>query len=74
MKTPVLKSLINKVAVLQACNFLNKRLKRRCFPLNIAKILITLILKNIWEQLLLKFYNLLGTSPSIKSGKETEES
>ena len=73
MKTPVLKSLINKVAVLQACNFLNKRLEHRCFPVNIAKILITLILKNIWEQLLLKFYN-LGTSPSIKSGKETEES
>ena len=46
-KTPVLKSLFNKVAGLKACNFIKKRLQRRCFPANIAKFLRTAILKNI---------------------------
>ena len=41
-----------KRGVLQACNFIQKRLKHRCFPLNFAKFLRTLILKNICEQLL----------------------
>ena len=36
-----------------AWNFLKKRFKHRCFPLNIAKILRTPILKNTPEQLLL---------------------
>ena len=49
MKTPVLKSLFNKVADLQASNFI----KKRCFPVNIAKILRTPILKKICEQQLL---------------------
>ena len=36
-KTPVLKSLFNKVAALKACNFIKKRLQHKCFPVNIAK-------------------------------------
>ena len=53
MKSPVLKSLFNKVAGLQACNFTKKRLQHRCFPVNIVKFLRTPILKNICEWLLL---------------------
>ena len=37
----------------QICNFIKKRLQRRCFPVNIAKLLRTSILKNICERLLL---------------------
>ena len=33
---------------LQVCNFITMRLQHRCFPLNIAKILKTPILKNIY--------------------------
>ena len=40
-KTPVLESLFNKVADLQICNFIKKRLKHRCFPVNTAKFLRT---------------------------------
>ena len=36
-KTPVLQSLFNKVASLQACNFIKKRLQRKCFPVKLAK-------------------------------------
>ena len=53
-KTPVLESLFNKVEG-QACNFIEKRLQHRCFPVNIAKFLKTPILKNICERLLLIF-------------------
>ena len=42
------KSLFNKVAGLQACNFVKKRLKRRCFAVNIAKSLRVPLLKNIY--------------------------
>ena len=45
--------IFNKVADLQACNFIKKRLQRRCFPENTAKILRTHILKNISKRLLL---------------------
>ena len=39
-KTPVLESLFNKVAVLQACNFIKKRLLQHwCFPVKFAKFL-----------------------------------
>ena len=38
-KKSVLESLFNKVACHQACNFIKKRLKHRCFPVNIAKSL-----------------------------------
>ena len=30
-------SFLNKVAILQACNFIKRRLKHRCFTVNIAK-------------------------------------
>ena len=39
-KTPVLKSLFNKVAGL-GCNFVRKRLQKRCFRVIIAKFLRT---------------------------------
>ena len=42
---------------LQTCNFIKKRLKHRCFPLNTAKILRTPILKNICWRLFLIFQN-----------------
>ena len=38
---------------LQACSFIKKRLQRSCFPMNIAKLLRTLILKNICKRMLL---------------------
>ena len=56
-KTPVLKTLFNKVVALQACNFIKKR-QRRCFPVKFAKFLRTPILKNICEGLLLLFFRL----------------
>ena len=42
MKTPVLEVFLNKIAGLQTCNFIKKRLEHRCFPVNIAKFLRTL--------------------------------
>ena len=45
-KTPVFESLLNKVARLEACHFIRKRLQYRCFPVNIAKFLRTVFLKN----------------------------
>ena len=55
-KTSVLESLFNKVAGLQICNFIKKRLQSRCFLVNFAKFLP--ISKNICERLLphLKYY------------------
>ena len=57
-KPPVLKSLLeqgwNKVKDCKACNFIKKRLQHRCFPVNIAKFLVTPDLKNICIWLLLK--------------------
>ena len=49
----MLESLFNKVAGLQCCNFIKKRLQHRCFPVNIAKFLRTAILNNICERQLL---------------------
>ena len=49
-KTPVLESLFIKVASLQPCDFIKKRLQHRCFPVKFAKFL-TPILKNICEWL-----------------------
>ena len=45
-KTPVLESLFNKVARLEAYKFMKKRLQRRCFPVNIANFLSKFYLKN----------------------------
>ena len=65
-KTPVLESLFDKVAALLACNFIKKRLQHRCFAVNIAKFLRTLILKKICERLLLhnKFQRLFSVCQS----------
>ena len=49
-KGTVLESLFNKVAGLQPCNFIKKRLQHMCFPVNIAKFLRTPILRNICKQ------------------------
>ena len=54
-KTPVLESLFNRLVGFKTCNFLKKRLRIRCFPVNIAKFLRTLILMKIFQQLLLPF-------------------
>ena len=45
-KTPVLESLFSRVASLEACNFLKKRLQYRCFPVNFAKFLRKFYLRN----------------------------
>ena len=49
----LLKSLFNKVAVPQLCNFIIKRLKHRCFAVKLVKFLRTPILKNDCERLFL---------------------
>ena len=46
----------NKNTGLQACNFIQKRLKQGCFPDNIAKLLRITILKNVCERLLLRVF------------------
>ena len=48
-KTAVLESLFNKVAGLQACNFIKRRLQRNWFPVKFVKILRTPIFRNICE-------------------------
>ena len=49
----MLESLFNKVAGLQTCNYIKKRLQHSCFPVNIKKFLRTPILKSICERLFL---------------------
>ena len=49
----MLESLFNNVAGVQACSFIKKILLHRCFPMKFAKFLITPILENICERLLL---------------------
>ena len=34
-------SFFSKVAILKACNFVNKRLQHKCFPVKFAKFLRT---------------------------------
>ena len=51
----VLESPFNRLAGFKTCNFLEKELQQRCFPVNIAKFLKTLILMKICEQLPLQF-------------------
>ena len=46
-ETPLLDSLFNNVVGLQACNFINNRLRYRCFPMNNAKFLRTLFLTEL---------------------------
>ena len=49
----MLKSLFSKFADLKTWNFIKKRLQHRCFLVNIAKILRTIVFKNICQRLLL---------------------
>ena len=51
--------IFNEVEGLEACNFTKKRLQHRCCPVNIAKFLRTLILKNICKRLLLCQQNIV---------------
>ena len=53
----MLESLFKNVADLKGCNFIKKRPEHRCFPVNIAKILILLNSKNNCERLLFDFFN-----------------
>ena len=53
----MLESLFKNVAGLKACNFIKKRPQSRCFPVNIAKFLLLLISKIIYERLLFDFFN-----------------
>ena len=48
MKTPVLQSLIYKIASITVCNVIKKRHLCRCFPAKSEQFLRTPILKNIW--------------------------
>ena len=50
----MLDSLFNKVAGLQSCNFVKKRLQHRSFPVNIVEFLTTPVLKNSRERLFLR--------------------
>ena len=50
----MLESLFNRAANFHACRFMKKTLQCRCFPVNIAKVLRTPILKNVGERPLLE--------------------
>ena len=54
----MLGSLCNKVAGLQACIFIKKKLQHKCFPVNITKFLRSPILKYISKRLLLYFWKM----------------
>ena len=55
---------------LQSCNFIQKRLQHKCFPIKILKFIRAPILKNICERLLLKV-SYLWKSP-VKPSKEVD--
>ena len=63
MKTPLLESLLNKVADFQACNFIKKRLQCRCFSCEYCEnFKNSFFVEHLWW-LLLKLYALhFGTS------------
>ena len=42
--------LFNKIASLQGCNFIKKKIQHRCFRVKFEKFLRTLILKNIYKR------------------------
>ena len=52
-------SFFNNAIGLLACSFIKKKLQHRCFPVSVAKILRTPILKNICERLLLNIVRIL---------------
>ena len=47
-KAPLLESLFNNVADLQACKFIKRRLKQKCLPVKLTKFLRILNSKNIF--------------------------
>ena len=49
----------NKDSIIQACNYTEKGLPNRCFPVINTNFLRTPILKNICERLILKIYPVL---------------
>ena len=49
-KTPMLESVFNKIAGVQAYNFMKRRLQHKCFPVKKTEFLRTTILKNIWKK------------------------
>ena len=55
-KISVLGSLFNKVAELQACNFVKKWLQHRCFPVNTANLLRTFYTEHLQWLVLQVFY------------------
>ena len=44
----MLQSLFDKAVGFQACNFIKKRLQRRCLSVNIVKFFRTLFEKHLW--------------------------
>ena len=61
-KTPVLESLFKKGVGPQSCNFLKKRLQRRCFLVNLANFLRTpFLVEHLWWLLLNVSYSTLPT-------------
>ena len=56
-----------KVAGLKACNFIQKRPQHMSFPVNIAKFLRLLILKNFCERLLFYCFNGLQFTDGSRS-------
>ena len=59
----------------KACSVITKRLQRRCFPINIAKLLRTPTLKNIYEWLLCTIYCKTSTKHRLEvtPGKNTSK-
>ena len=55
-ETPVLEPIFKRFADLQTCTFVKNRPQQGCLPVNIAKFLILLILKNICKPLLFHFF------------------
>ena len=63
----MLESLFNKVAGLQASNFINKRHQHRRFPVDIGRLLRKPILKSIFEWLLLGVANKIYAAAKLPS-------
>ena len=59
-KTPVLESLFTKVTGLNACNFIERRLPHRCFPVKFPRILRTSFFKR--KPLVAASYRFLNVS------------
>ena len=68
-KITMLESLWKKIAGIQFCNFIKKRLQDRCLPMKFAKLLRTPGLKKICKRLLLFmcFSTSVKRNPAIKN-------